>query len=124
MPAGAADDASHRAARTFAVRQRTTFAGTRTMPAPIFLRLAQLPAYVGLSRSSIYARIKARQFPAPIPLGGAHIVAFATAEVDAWAAEQIRSARDTAALETRAEKSATASARRRDALAKQKAVAA
>jgi predicted DNA-binding transcriptional regulator AlpA len=41
----------------------------------------------------MYARIKQGSFPAPIPLGTSHSVAWLASEIDAWIAERVRAAR-------------------------------
>jgi prophage regulatory protein len=51
--------------------------------ADIILRLPQVKARVGLSRSSIYLRINNGEFPAPISLG-ARAVGWLESEIDAW----------------------------------------
>lgn len=60
---------------------------------PIFLRLPQVIARTALSRTTIYSKIRAKTFPAPVPLGSSQIVAFLTEEIDAWAADQVRASR-------------------------------
>ncbi|MEW6168641.1 MAG: AlpA family transcriptional regulator [Pseudomonadota bacterium] len=47
------------------------------------LRLPDVKAATGLSRSTIYARIKQGAFPAPVSLGG-HAVGWPASEVAAW----------------------------------------
>lgn len=47
------------------------------------LRLPQVRELTGLSRSSIYAAIKAGTFPAPFRLGP-RAIGFSSAAVDAW----------------------------------------
>lgn len=56
------------------------------------LRRKQVEARIGLSRSTIYERIKAGTFPAPISLG-AKSVGWLESEVDAWLSSQIRKSR-------------------------------
>jgi len=53
------------------------------------LRRRQVEKRVGLSRSPLYARIKAGTFPRPVQLGGGRAVGWIEAEIDAWLAEQI-----------------------------------
>jgi prophage regulatory protein len=48
-----------------------------------FLRLKQVKALTGMSRSWIYDAIRRGAFPAPIPLG-ARAVAWDSADVAAW----------------------------------------
>ena len=59
------------------------------------LRRKQVEARTGLSRSTIYGRIQARTFPAPIPLG-ARAVGWLESEVDAWLTAQIQNRRSAA----------------------------
>jgi len=56
------------------------------------LRRKQVEARTGLSRSTIYARIKSRTFPAPISLGG-NAVGWIESELDGWLAAQIEKSR-------------------------------
>ncbi len=66
------------------------------------IRRKQLEARIGLSRSSIYARINSKSssfdptFPKPIPLGSGMLnppVGWLEVEVDAWLAAQLQKAR-------------------------------
>lgn len=57
--------------------------------AEALLRLSTVVAITGLSRSSIYARLAASQFPQPIRLG-ARCTRFRAADVQAWLAAQGR----------------------------------
>lgn len=56
------------------------------------LRRKQVEARTGLPRSTIYDRIRAGTFPAPISLG-AKAVGWIEAEVDAWIAAQVQQSR-------------------------------
>lgn len=56
------------------------------------LRRKQVEACTGLSRSTIYERIRAGTFPAPISLG-AKAVGWIEAEVDAWIVAQVEQSR-------------------------------
>lgn len=56
------------------------------------LRLPQVKERVGLSRSTIYARIAEGIFPGPINLGG-NSVGWIDSEVSAWIAERIAASR-------------------------------
>lgn len=53
------------------------------------LRLPQVIARTGLSRSSIYSRINDQTFPQPMRLGGRRAVGFLSSEIDAWIAQQV-----------------------------------
>jgi prophage regulatory protein len=57
--------------------------------APRLLRLPEVRARTGMSRSTIYNRIRDEQFPAPRSLGG-NISAWAEADVDRWIEERSR----------------------------------
>ena len=61
------------------------------------LRLSEVRQRIGLSRSTIYARIAEGKFPRPVPIG-ARAVGFLTSEVDGWIAAQVerRDRRDVA----------------------------
>jgi len=59
------------------------------------LRLPEVRKRVGLSRSSIYAYIKAGKFPRPIALGP-RAVAFSETEISRWIAERIVASREAA----------------------------
>jgi prophage regulatory protein len=59
------------------------------------LRLPAVKSRCGLSRSTIYERIRAGEFPAPINLGG-RAVGWPEAEIDAWIARQIEQSRKAA----------------------------
>lgn len=59
------------------------------------VRLDEVIARVGVGKSAIYARIRAKTFPAPVPLGGGS-VAWVEAELDAWIVARIEE-RDKAA---------------------------
>ena len=51
--------------------------------AETIIRLPQVKARTGLSRSTIYTKIAANQFPEPIPLG-ARAVGWKESDVAAW----------------------------------------
>ena len=53
------------------------------------LRRKQVENRTGLSRSTIYLRIKAGTFPKPIKLGGARAVGWLENEISNWLAEQV-----------------------------------
>lgn len=58
-----------------------------------FLRLPNVVAITGLSRSTIYSRVRDKAFPAPVPLGSPRIVGWIESEIAQWQAAQIRAAR-------------------------------
>ncbi len=58
-----------------------------------FLRLPEVPARTGLSRSTIYVRLDQGRFPKPVPLGG-RAVGWIESEVDEWIRERIAASRD------------------------------
>lgn len=59
------------------------------------LRRKRVEARVGLTRSTIYQRIKDGTFPKPVNLG-ARAVGWLESEVDAWLAAQIERSRKSA----------------------------
>jgi prophage regulatory protein len=61
------------------------------MPKSI-LRLPEVKARTGLSRSTIYLRISAGSFPKPISLGG-RAVGWIDSEINDWLNEQIELSR-------------------------------
>lgn len=61
----------------------------------IILRRKQVEARTGLSRSTIYDRIKAGTFPAPISLG-AKAVGWIESEIDAWLNARVEESRKAA----------------------------
>ncbi len=60
-----------------------------------FLRLPEVKAITGLSKSSLYALIKEKSFPAPVRLG-ARAVAWVRSEVREWAAGRVHASRSVA----------------------------
>lgn len=54
------------------------------------LRRRQVEKRVGLTRSPLYASIKAGTFPKPIKLGNSKAVGWLEHEIDAWLAKQIQ----------------------------------
>ena len=64
-------------------------------PAPRLIRLDEVMARVGIGKSAIYSRIRAKSFPAPVQLGGGS-VAWVEIEVDGWIEDRIKE-RDKAA---------------------------
>ncbi len=63
--------------------------------APSILRRPQVEARTGLARSTIYDRIKAGTFPAPISLGE-KAVGWIESEIDAWLNARIEESRKAA----------------------------
>jgi len=57
-----------------------------------FLRLPEVLARTGLSRSTIYVRLEQGRFPRPVSLG-ARAVGWVEAEVDEWMRERIAASR-------------------------------
>ena len=60
--------------------------------AAALLRMTQVKARTGLSRSTIYLRIKAGEFPAQVCLG-ARAVGWLEAEIERWIATQVERSR-------------------------------
>lgn len=60
-----------------------------------FLRLPEVLARTGLSRSTIYVRLDQGRFPRPVSLG-ARAVGWVEAEVDEWMRERIAARRSDA----------------------------
>jgi prophage regulatory protein len=60
-----------------------------------FLRLPEVKAITGISKSSLYVLIKEKNFPAPVRLG-ARTVAWVRSEVREWAAERVHASRSVA----------------------------
>ena len=58
------------------------------------LRLPTVKERTGLSRSTIYLRIKDGKFPKPVSLGG-RAVGWIEAEISDWLDKQIKASRDT-----------------------------
>jgi len=71
-------------------------AGSSALPNALeevsFLRLPDVRMVTGLSKSSLYALIRANSFPAPVRLGP-RTVAWVRSEVKEWAAERISASR-------------------------------
>lgn len=61
----------------------------------VILRRKQVEARTGLARSTIYDRIKAGTFPAPISLGE-KAVGWIESEIDAWLTARIQESRKAA----------------------------
>jgi len=62
----------------------------------VLLRLPQVKAQTGLSRSELYRRIAIGSFPAPIKIG-ARASAWSSVEIEGWIAERVAQ-RDAKAL--------------------------
>ena len=62
------------------------------VPNEMILRLRGVQARTGLTRSMIYALVKASDFPAPINLG-ARAVGWLESEIDKWIADRIEASR-------------------------------
>lgn len=60
------------------------------------LRLPEVKARTGLSRSTIYLRMSEGSFPASISLGGPRAVGWLASDVDRWLDRQIEASRKTA----------------------------
>jgi prophage regulatory protein len=60
-----------------------------------FLRLPEVKAVTGLSKSSLYVLIREKKFPAPVRLA-ARTVAWVRSEVNQWAAERVHASRSAA----------------------------
>ena len=58
----------------------------------IFLRLPEVKAVTGLSKSSLYALIRANSFPAPVRIGP-RTVAWVGSEIRQWADERVLTSR-------------------------------
>lgn len=56
------------------------------------LRLPEVMARTGLSRSTIYLRVSQNEFPKPVSLG-ARAVGWVEAEIQEWLQQQIESSR-------------------------------
>ena len=64
----------------------------RTNPPIRMLRLPEVQARTGWSRSTIYVRLDQGRFPRPVSLGG-RAVCWIEAEVDEWMRERIAASR-------------------------------
>jgi prophage regulatory protein len=60
-----------------------------------FLRLPEVKAITGLSKTSVYALIRGKSFPAPVRLGP-RAVAWVRSEVRQWALERVHASRSAA----------------------------
>lgn len=66
-----------------------------THPPIRFLRLPEVVARTGLSRSTIYVRLDQGRFPRPVSLGG-RAVGWIESEVDEWMRNRIAESRNAA----------------------------
>lgn len=57
-----------------------------------FVRLPEVKRITGLSRSSLYARVKEERFPPPVRLGG-RAVGWLESEITQWANDRVTEAR-------------------------------
>jgi len=57
------------------------------------LRLPEVKARTGLSRSTIYLKVSEQSFPAPVSLGGKRAVGWIESEIQDWLEQQIKSSR-------------------------------
>ena len=73
-------------------REGITMTDSVQRGAAALLRMRQVKARTGLSRSTIYQRIKAGEFPAQVCLG-ARAVGWLEAEVEHWIATQVERSR-------------------------------
>ena len=69
-----------------------------SQPPYCILRRKQVEARTGLSRSTIYARIKSGTFPAPVSLGP-RAVGWIENEVERWISDRIDAGRSGAAVD-------------------------
>jgi prophage regulatory protein len=60
-----------------------------------FWRLPEVKAVTGLSKTSLYALIREKSFPAPVRLGP-RTVAWVRSEIRQWAAERVHASRSAA----------------------------
>jgi len=63
-----------------------------TLDDVIFLRLPEVKAVTGLSKTSIYELIRGKNFPAPVRLGP-RAVAWIKSEIRQWAVERVHASR-------------------------------
>jgi prophage regulatory protein len=61
----------------------------------VFLRLPDVKAVTGLSKTSLYALIKEKSFPSPVRLGP-RAVAWVKSEIRQWAVERVQASRSAA----------------------------
>lgn len=61
------------------------------------LRRKQVEARTGLARSTIYERVRAGTFPAPLSLGGGKAVGWLESDIDRWISDLVAKSRKGAA---------------------------
>lgn len=74
------------------IRQRSRKELPNNVDDVIFLRLPAVKAVTGLSKTSLYALIRDKSFPAPVRLGP-RVVAWVRTEITQWAAERVLASR-------------------------------
>lgn len=62
------------------------------MDTAIFLRLPEVKAVTGLSKTTIYERIREADFPSPVPIGK-RAVGWIESEIKQWAANRVLASR-------------------------------
>ena len=62
--------------------------GFMTTNKPRLIRRSEVVARVGLCKASIYNRMRAGEFPKPIPIGGGR-VAWLESDIDDWITEKL-----------------------------------
>jgi len=82
---------ARRTTRSEAMREQTK--DRKASPPVRFLRLPEVMARTGLSRSTIYVRLAEGRFPRPVRLGP-RAVGWIESEIDAWMQERIDRSRD------------------------------
>ncbi len=65
------------------------------LPDVTFIRLPEVKAVTGLSKTTIYELIRGKNFPAPVRLGP-RVVAWVKSEVRQWAAGRVNASRSAA----------------------------
>jgi len=73
---------------------------TATAEDVTFLRLPEVKAITGLSKTSLYSLIREQSFPSPVPLGP-RAVAWVRSEVNAWAMARVAAARSVSSATAR-----------------------
>lgn len=74
-------------------RQEQTVRQLPAAEVTVILRLPKVIALVGLSRSTLYNKVAAREFPQPIRISE-RAIGFVESEVREWIGERIRLSRD------------------------------